>query len=88
VSIGIRSLMKLAKSTMGPDELAEMLEAVGIEASFTVVVPGDAKGEFEALWLSATADRAKIMRLDMKMKNGERFSGLLVLTEEIKAPNG
>ena len=80
MALGISSLMKLAKANVGADELAEMLEAMGIEASFTRVGPGDAKGEFEALWLAATGQGANIMRLEMKMKNGERFAGILVLS--------
>lgn len=82
MSIGIGTIMKMAKANLGADELAEVLESLGIEASFTRVVPGDARGEFEALWFRTMEDGAGIMRLDMKMKNGERFSGLLVLTPE------
>jgi hypothetical protein len=81
MAIGIGGLMKLARANIGADELAELLEAIGIEASFTRIGPGDARGEFEALWLTATEAGANIMRLEMKMKNGERFAGILVLTE-------
>jgi len=81
MALGIGSLIRLAKSNIGADELAEVLDAMGIEASFTRVIPGDMKGEFEALWLTATEPRAGVMRLEMKMKNGERFAGLLVLSD-------
>ena len=81
MSIGIGAVLKLMKGGPGPDEIAETLAAMGVEASFVRLGPGQVREEFEALWFTASADSASVMRLEVTMKNGERLTGLLALNQ-------
>jgi hypothetical protein len=84
MALGIGSVIKavgqLKKGGLGPDELAEMLSTFGIEGGFEAIGAADRKGEFEALWLNASLPSAGVLRIRMRTKDGENYSGLLVLT--------
>jgi hypothetical protein len=78
-----KAVAKLASDEQSLDALAEMLSQMGMEASFLPVGPGDRRGEFEALWLSAAEMGAQVLKVEI-VKGPERFSGLLVLTHNNK----
>ena len=83
--IGLGTLAKLKKGGIGPDELAELLAAVGIVGSFTAVPLDQALPEFQKLAKATSLPSASLVRLSMVMKDGQRLDGLLVMT---KAHNG
>ena len=72
--------MKMARGGMGPDELAEVLGAAGIEADFSPVAQPDAEPAFEELVSAVQAKGSSLVRIRMKMKGGT-FTGLLVLNQ-------
>jgi len=84
MALGIGSLLKLGKELskggLGPDELAEMLSTLGIEASFSQIDDTGKAGEFEALWFDASARPfSRALKLSMKTRTGEVYAGILVL---------
>ena len=82
MGLGIGSIVKIGKTltsgNLDPDAFAEMLAQLGMEASFDEVAPANRKGEFESRWLEGTARDAKVLRIRIRAKTGESYSGLLV----------
>jgi hypothetical protein len=73
-------ISKLKKGQIDQDQVAEMLSQLGIEASFTPVPQAEAFPQFEGLAASASLPSAQLVRLNLKMKGGQQFDGLLVLS--------
>jgi hypothetical protein len=80
--IGVGSLIKLARGGLGPDELAEILAAAGMELSFLPVEP--TLESFRPLAQSASLPCAKMLELKGKMKGGGMLHALLVMNTESK----
>jgi hypothetical protein len=80
--IGIGSLMKLAKGTLGQDELEEILAAAGMDLTCAVVKP-DLKA-FRPLAAAASLPGSKLVELKGRMKGGDLFHALLVMNQEGK----
>lgn len=77
--IGFGSLAKMAKGG-GPEQLAGLLKALGVEVSMSPVEGGAAAREgFTALAGSASLPGAKLLRLQGKMKDGTKLDALLVV---------
>jgi hypothetical protein len=82
MSIGLGSIMKLAKGGIGPDELAEILGAVGIELSFT---PRAVSTEsFRPLADAASLPYSNLVEIKGRMKGGDSILGLLVMNQKSK----
>ena len=80
--ISLGTMAKLAKGGLGPDEIAEVLAAVGIELE-TREVPV-AKDTFVPLAESASLPRSKFIELRGRMKDGSQLHALVVLHQESK----
>lgn len=79
--INVLQLLKMTKGGMGPDEMAELLGSMGMAAKFDPVEPARKTAEFQGLWDSASLPQSSVMRLEIRMKTGETFTGLLVLNQ-------
>lgn len=74
---GLGSVMKLMRGGFGPDELAEMLKAVGMDVNFAAKpVSADS---FRPLASSASLPGSKLVELTGKMKDGGQLHALIVL---------
>jgi len=76
------ALLKAKRGELGADELMEMLSTAGIDADFAPVALASAGPEFAKLAKSASLPSASLARLCLRMKNGQRFEGLLVLRQD------
>jgi len=67
----------MARGSVSPDAMKEMLAAAGIDVSFTplAIEPG----AFFDLAKAAEVPGAKLVRLTGKMKDGESMTALLVV---------
>ena len=77
--IGLGTLAKLAKGGIGPDELGEILSAMGVELEMAPVPFPEASKAYRDSAAGLTGPGAKLHRLSGKMKNGDRLEALLVL---------
>jgi hypothetical protein len=77
MAIGLSGLMKLAKGDLGPDEMGEVLGAMGIDLSFREI-PLEADA-FRSLHESASLPSSKLVLLQGQMK-GQRVHALMVVT--------
>ena len=76
--IGIGSMMKMVRgSGIGPDELAEILGAAGVE--LTISQPAPDLAAFQPLAEAASLPSSKMIGLDGRMKDGSRVKALLVM---------
>lgn len=81
MGLGLSSIMKLARGGLGPDELAEVLSAAGIEAEFAAVKTEEALPAFQTLGQSASLPCSKLVRFSAKMKGGITLQGLMVMSQ-------
>lgn len=79
MGIGIGTMMKLAKGSLGPEQLKEMLAAAGIELEFSQVKPS--AEAFVQLGKAAALPGSELMRLSGAMKDGKRIEALLVVAK-------
>lgn len=77
--IGFGTLAKLAKGGIGPDELAAICEAAGMEIEFGEVDRTAYRAAFGQAGNSLTRPGARMMRIEGKMKNGDSMCALIVL---------
>jgi len=77
-------MKQLKKGGIGPDELGELLGAMGIQAEFVPVPMDQAFPEFQKLAESASLPSANLLRLTMQMK-GQTLEGLLVVSKGSQA---
>lgn len=77
--LGIKTFAKMAKGGMGPDELAEMLSAMGVEIEMVPVPLPDAQLAYRNSAVEMSRPGARLHRLSGRMKNGDRLEALLVL---------
>ena len=82
--IGLGSMMKLVRGGLGPDELAEVLSAAGMEVDFSPVSPGEELPAFRELGESASLPSSSILRIKAVMKGGDVLHGLLVVNQKSK----
>jgi hypothetical protein len=79
MGIGIGSIVKLARGGMGPDEMREMLSAMGINLDFEAVPVS--KEAFTELGRAASLPSSKLIRLAGRLKTGERIEALMVVNQ-------
>jgi hypothetical protein len=77
MALGFGSIVKLAKGGIGPDELAEILAAAGMDLAFNPVQP--VLETFRPLAESASLPSAKMVELKGRMKGGGTIHALLVM---------
>jgi hypothetical protein len=77
MGLGLSSIMKLAKGGLGPDELAEILAAAGMDLTFTPAAP--TVEAFRPLAEAASLPSAKMVELKGRMKGGGNIHALLVM---------
>lgn len=77
MGIGLGSLMKVARGGLGPDELAEVLGAMGMDVSFREVPA--ARESFEPLGRMASLPDAKLVELKGTTKDGASIYALIVM---------
>lgn len=77
MSIGLGSIMKLAKGGLGPDELAEILAAAGMDLAMLQVTPS--LETFRPLAEAASLPSSKMIELKGTMKGGGAIHALLVM---------
>jgi hypothetical protein len=86
MGVGLGSILKLARGGLGPDELAEILSAAGMELEFS---PAKADVEsFRPLAESASLPGSKMIALKGKMKGGGLLHALLVMNSEPQDAQG
>jgi hypothetical protein len=78
----LKLITKLQKGQIDQDQVAEMLSQMGIQASFDTVAQADAFPHFEGLAIAASLPSAQLVRLNLKLKSGQKFDGLLVLSHD------
>ena len=76
--IGPGMLMKLARGGIGPDELAEILSAAGIEATFKKASAD--LDTFRPLAEIASLPSSELLEMKGTMKGGGRLHALMVIT--------
>ncbi len=79
MSLGIGSIIKLARGGMGPDEMGELLRAAGMDLSFTPVKIEAAA--FTVLAQAASLPCSKMIELKGQMRSGETVTALLVVNQ-------
>jgi hypothetical protein len=79
MGIGIGSILKLAKGGLGPDQLAELLAAVGIDARFSAVEGEQVGAAFIRTSNVAVRPGARVLSIQGKDKDGADLEALLVL---------
>ncbi len=77
--LGFGTLAKLRNGGIGPDEFAELLSTLGINAAFDTV-DGDPLPCFQQIADATAQPSTQLMRIRMEMK-GQKFEGLLVVSE-------
>jgi hypothetical protein len=83
--VGLGSMMKLARGGLGPDELAEILAAAGMELEFS-----PAKAEIDSFRPhaeSASLPGSKMIELKGKMKGGGHLHALTTTFSANPAPD-
>jgi hypothetical protein len=79
MGLGVSSIFKLAKGGLSPDELAEILEAAGIQADFKTVAPS--REAFDPLAQAMACPGSKVIQLHCRMKDGGTVTALLALNQ-------
>jgi len=80
MGLGLGSIMKLAKGGLGPDELAEILAAAGMDLQFNPVAPS--LETFRPLAEAASLPSSKMGELKGRMKGGGTIHALLVMNSK------
>ena len=78
------SLLKAVKGDIGPEQLTEILSAMGIEGEFSPVPVAEAFPEFERVAQATSLPGANLVRVKMVMKQGQRLEGLLVMVQSVE----
>jgi hypothetical protein len=78
----LKLITTLQKGQIDQDQVAEMLSQMGIKASFDTVAQAEAFPAFEGLVVAASLPSAQLVRLNLKLKSGQKFEGLLVLSHD------
>jgi hypothetical protein len=82
--VGIGSLVKLVRGGLSPDELLEILSSAGIDAQFLEVSGDGKRAAFETTAQAASLPGCSLVRIEAKMQNGARLSGLLAMNSGAK----
>lgn len=77
--IGIGTLAKLVKGGFGPDELAAICEAAGLEVDFSDVPMREYRAAFGQTGQALTHPGSKLTRIRGRGKNGDAIEALIVL---------
>ena len=80
--IGLGTFAKLARGGLCPDELGELMAAMGIEAVFSPVSLADALPVFQVTAEAASLPSSRIVRIEARMKGGGSMIGVLVLNQK------
>jgi hypothetical protein len=86
--IGFGTLAKLATGGMGPDELAAICEAAGMEIEVGEVQRADYRAAFGEAGASLTQSGARLVSINGRMKNGDEMRALIVLAPVTKLGDG
>ena len=78
----LRTMKNLVTGMIGPDEIAEMLSQMGMEASMATVAEADVPATFRAAFETASLPHGKLVVVDVRMKSGDRMRALLVTVAE------
>ena len=79
--VGIGTLVKLAKSQIDEDTIAEMCEAFGMALEFKEIESGQVPFLFQKVFDSASLPGSKVVRLECReLKTGKKMVGLMVST--------
>lgn len=82
------ALAKMASGGMGPDELAKLLRAAGIDLEMAPVPFSEASGSFTETARAVRVPGATLHRMRGRMKNGAQLEALIVLVPaSIEAEN-
>jgi len=83
--MGFSSLAKLASGGIGPDEMAKLLRAAGIDLEMAPVPLSEASGSFTELAHAVRVPGATVHRMRGRMKNGAQLEALIIL---VPSPKG
>ncbi|MGO8708687.1 MAG: hypothetical protein ACLQMG_13530 [Terracidiphilus sp.] len=88
MGLGFGQLAKLMKGGLDPDQLAEMLGAMGLGADVAAVTSGQVPVAFQKLWEAGQEPGVTILRVELRKQNGDKITGLLVLGNGDPHPQG
>ena len=84
--MNLATILKMKKGGIGPEQLTEMLEAMGIKAQFSPVPKEEALPAFQRLAVATERADTSLLSLTFTMKDGKQFEGLLVLMDGHTGP--
>jgi hypothetical protein len=77
----IGALLKLSKGGLGVEAIGALMEALGMEASFSEVLPE--ADSFLPIGQAAIEPGAMLMQISGRLKDGTRFTGILAMNQNI-----
>lgn len=79
MGIGLGGLVKLAKSGLGPDELAGLLEAMGMNVEFAPLERNQYRDAFSAAGAAASLPHSRVVSIRGTDKEGAKIEALLIM---------